>query len=180
MENEIEKKLEETFETLPKDVQEALSSVDVSQKIMEVAKTHGILLDAVETLSDETTMVMLGLENPNEFPGGIEAKLGVSKEKAEQIAKDIDTQIFEPIRESLKKIYSEEEGPGAGERPAQMSPLSEISRDDILPGQNIPQGSLIEQKLGGAIKTTREEVPFQVPTRDEKKYIVDPYREPAE
>lgn len=101
--------LEKLYETLPKNVQEAISSVAIAEKIQEIAKKNGLHIDEAGIVSDEATMVMLGIEHPNDFIDGLKNKLKLPQEKIVALAKDVDKEIFEPIKESLMKIYQEQE-----------------------------------------------------------------------
>ncbi|MFA5838706.1 MAG: hypothetical protein WC849_02105 [Candidatus Paceibacterota bacterium] len=108
--NEEKNPLEKLYEELPQNVQEAISSVAVAEKIQEIAKRNGLHVDEAGIVSDEATMVMLGIENPKDFVDGLQNKLKLPREKVVELAKDVNKEIFEPIRESLRKMYENEEG----------------------------------------------------------------------
>lgn len=108
-ENQEKNPLEKLYDELPKNVQEAISSVAVAEKIQEIAKKNGLHIDEAGVVSDEATMVMLGIEHPNDFVDGLKNKLKLPQEKIVALAKDVDKEIFEPIKESLMKIYQDQE-----------------------------------------------------------------------
>ena len=97
-------------------MQEAISSVAVAEKIQQIATKNGLHIDEAGIVSDEATMVMLGIEHPNDFVDGLKNKLKLPQEKIIALAKDVDKEIFEPIKESLMKIYQNEENLIADER----------------------------------------------------------------
>ena len=111
MQNQEQKEnsLEKLYEQLPQNVQEAISSVAIAEKLQEIAKKNGLHIDEAGIVSDEATMVMLGIENPKDFVYGLQNKLKLPREKVVELAKNVDKEIFEPIRESLKKMYTDEE-----------------------------------------------------------------------
>lgn len=111
MQNEEQKEntLEKLYEQLPENVQEAISSVAVAEKLQEIAKRNGLHIDEAGIVSDEATMVMLGIENPKDFVDSLQNKLKLPREKVVELAKDVNKEIFEPIRESLRKMYEDEE-----------------------------------------------------------------------
>ncbi|TSD03181.1 MAG: Uncharacterized protein Athens071416_242 [Parcubacteria group bacterium Athens0714_16] len=108
-ENQEKNPLEKLYEALPKNVQEAISSVAVAEKIQEIAKRNGLHIDEAGIISDEATMVMLGIEHPNDFVDGLKNKLKLPQEKIIALARDVDKEIFEPIKESLMRIYKDQE-----------------------------------------------------------------------
>lgn len=103
-ENKI-KKIQERYLDLPEDVQKALFSTQTSDAIFEVGKKHGLAIDKMGELADETGLVMLGMTKPSEYIRNLEKRLSVEVTKAKEIAEDINQKVFSPIRESLKKIH---------------------------------------------------------------------------
>src|SRR3989344_6311716 len=102
------KKMEEIskrFLDLPEDIQKALFSADTSDAIFEVGKKHGLAVDKMGELADETGLVMLGMTKPSEYIKNLSQRLAVEPEKAKAVAEDINQKVFAPIRESLKKIH---------------------------------------------------------------------------
>lgn len=99
------KKIQERYLDLPEDVQKALFSTQTSDAIFEVGKKHGLVIDKMGELADETGLVMLGMTKPSEYIKNLENRLGVPVLKAKEIAEDINQKVFSPIRESLKKIH---------------------------------------------------------------------------
>jgi len=99
--------IQQRFESLPEDIKEAISSIDTTNTILEIGKTNNIQIDEMGELVDETSMVMLGFTKTSDFVSNIESRLGVSKEIAEKLVKEINEKILLKIRESLKKITEE-------------------------------------------------------------------------
>src|SRR3989344_4653764 len=90
---------------LPEDVQNALFAKETSDAIVEIGKKHGLTIDKVGELADETGLVMLGIVPPAAFIKNLVRRLGVEQEKARAIAEDTNQKVFSPVRESLKKIH---------------------------------------------------------------------------
>src|SRR3989344_238954 len=103
---ELTKKLK----SLPQDLQDAFFSDDVSQNIIDIGKTHGLMLDKTGILGDETTLIMLGVVPTSDFIKNLSEKLGVDKEKAKAIAEDINQKVFQQVRASLRKVHGLPEG----------------------------------------------------------------------
>lgn len=105
--NYSEQILNERFDNLPKDIQEAIIATPWKEKLGQISKKHNLHIDQAGRLSEETILVMFGLEHPNDLIGNIAKHVEVSQEKAETIANDLNQEIFLKIRESLKKIFEE-------------------------------------------------------------------------
>lgn len=100
------------FNKLPKDVQDAILSVNLRSKMQFITKKNNLHIDQAEALENETVFVMLGLEHPANLVANIAKNLEVSEEKAAAIAGNINDEIFLKIRESLKKIFEERKEEG--------------------------------------------------------------------
>ena len=94
------------FKTLPKDVQDALLTVDLRKKLQTITEKHQLHLDQAGALENETLFIMLGLEHPKDYIRNVSRELRIDAEAAKKIAMDMNEQIFRPIRESLKKIHN--------------------------------------------------------------------------
>src|SRR3989338_2063708 len=103
--------IKEKFEKLPKNLKAAIIAVDYREKITRVGKNFQLNTDKIVALENEITFVMTGLEHPSKFIGNIAKALNLPEEKARAIAEDINTEIFRPVRESLKKIHGISETP---------------------------------------------------------------------
>ena len=104
MDPETQKIITEQIKTLPKDVKEAIISVDYKTKLQEITKRQKLLIDQAGKLEMETTLVMIGLEPLTDFIGNIQRELGVLGTRAQEIAVDVSENIFKPIRASLKTM----------------------------------------------------------------------------
>jgi len=106
--NEQEKNdLIKQFNSLPIEVQKAISSVDFSSKIQNIAKNQKLMLDQAGKLEMETMLVLLGLEPLDKFVDNIVAHVGLSSANASLVAHDVNELIFINIREAIKQVHSE-------------------------------------------------------------------------
>lgn len=171
----------EIYDKLPKDLKDAIFSVDSAEIIQAIGKKYNLPIDKTGELADETGLVMLGLTHPNNYISNLTQRLNTDKETAKKIADEINTQIFAKIRESLKKIHGVEPSPptslfeGPGVRREEI--LKEIEKDETkeeVPGilKGATQTTVFEAK-------TKEEV-LRIPPEEKKYSGGDPYREPIE
>ncbi|MDP3052282.1 MAG: hypothetical protein Q8N42_02120, partial [bacterium] len=97
------------YHRLPKDVQEAILSVDTSEAIREIGEKHKLMVDKIGDLADETGLVMLGVTRPSQYVPHLIERLEVSQEAAQEITEEVNNRILFPIRDSLRKIQQERE-----------------------------------------------------------------------
>lgn len=107
MDEETQKIITAQMKKLPKDVRDAISSVDYKKNLQEIVKKGRLLIDKAGKLETETTFVMLGLEPLNDYVQNISRELEIPRERAVAIAHDADELIFKNIRESLRKMNDE-------------------------------------------------------------------------
>jgi len=129
----FQNKLTTQFNSLPKDVRDAILSVGLNEKLENISKTYALRIDQMTALENETLFVMMGLEPPGKYIANLKRELEIEEVLARKIAEDINAQIFRPIKESLKKIHRVEEGiAGEPEKPA--LPVEKVNAEkDTLP-----------------------------------------------
>lgn len=104
---QLGQEFESRFKTLPEDIQKALTAVASVDTIFAIGKKHGLMVDQIGKMADEIWKVMLGLANPRDFIRNLAGLLGIESEKASAIANDVNAQMFQTVRESLRKIYDQ-------------------------------------------------------------------------
>ncbi len=98
--------IQKRMDALPPDIQALVYSADMGAILHTIGEKHQLHVDQIGALEFEAAAVMIGLTEPANFSQELVDALDVSPEKAEDIAKDIDNQLFIKIRESLKKLPS--------------------------------------------------------------------------
>ena len=93
----------ERFKKLPKVVQKAITSADVSQHMRALATTHKLHLDQWESLENEVQYTLLGIQPAEELAKNIQKEVGVDETTAAALAADISKVVFEPIRKELER-----------------------------------------------------------------------------
>ena len=161
MDTETQKIISDQMKILPKNVVEAIVSVDYKSKLQGITQRQKLLIDQAGKLELETTLVMIGLEPLADYTSNLQRELGVSIEKAKAIAVDVSDNIFKPIRESLYQMNQEmeeagdEEQEGTPEEPPPRSTDSNevgLNRDQIL--NEIENPSLIGKNIQPATLDT--------------------------
>ncbi len=192
MDNETQKLIDSQLKLLPKNVKEAIVSVDYKTKLQEITQKQKLLIDQAGKLEMETTLVMIGLEPLADYIANIQRELGVTSVKAQEIARDVSESIFKPIRDSLYAMNQDNEE-GEGENTEEKGVIqtesrltgprstdsndSDLNRDQIL--NEIENPSLIGNTLNNfqkmAVNTTREiETLDEVPYQQDIKVVDEP------
>lgn len=101
--------IKQKFQELPQDLQDAIFSEDIAASIMAIGKKHHLPIDKVGKLSSDTNYIILGINHPRNYISNLQQHLEVNQDEARSIAKEVNEQIFAPIRESLKKMHAVDE-----------------------------------------------------------------------
>ena len=129
--------LQEKFDSLPQDIQQAITSETVSGNLEILGQKYSLRVDKIGDLIDEVGMVMLGFKKSSDFIGSLSKRLEIDRETAESLAVDIDNDVFKKIRESLRNVQfgsehvdtpEEHEDPDYGHSPTRDSLLKEVER----------------------------------------------------
>jgi len=172
--------LEKRFETLPADVKAAITSPEIANKIQEIAQNHKLHLDQAGILEEEISLVMLGINHPDNFVNKIEERLGLPTEEAVGLAVDVNDEVFMSIRESLMKMHGEDQDAGEeihnGPAEAPVETAEFASKDDILKEIENPTPvrkpiSIADQTIAGPA-TSREVIPEPAPMPEAAKQEV--------
>lgn len=175
--------LEKKLKSLPPDIQQLLTSVEMAEKLKQISDKHGLMLDQTSALSDITSYTMLGLLPSKDFVENVSKEVGINEEKSSALASDISKEIFGSIRESLIRIQeggpaeqmeSEVKKPGTNE-------TTDLDREEILkeiehPEQYAFVDHLLTNPSGGQTETKNVVVESKQAPQP-KRYPVDPYRE---
>ena len=118
-----------TGKIIPEDIRVVILSADTKQKLAGLASKYNLRGVQEGNLEIETNLVLLGLEHPSKFIGNIAKALNLPEEKARAIAEDINTEIFRPVRESLKKIH----GITSDQQPTTSNPQPITQTTPVIP-----------------------------------------------
>ncbi len=200
---DIKQIISERYKVLPRNIQAAITSTDLAPKFQKIADKHSLHIDQNSNLQTETILVMLGLETVDDFLDNVQKGLEINREKAILIAKDVNTEILDSIRESLKKIQKEQEASSAKEveklnitksetsdsldrfagikieeNPPSSSPQYKeegINKDILLKNIEDKAIPMVDHLLENHINNP---VQIEIKKVEEKKpYTTDPYRE---
>jgi hypothetical protein len=114
MEREYTKEeLWKIFEKLPDELKEAIFSGETAENIFNICTRNGIEDERMSKVAKYVGRVLMGLLPPNEFEEILEKEVGIGKEAAKSIRRDVEMLIFYPVRKQLEEIYKIEISPPA-------------------------------------------------------------------
>ena len=155
MEEDLQKQIEERLAELPADVQNAIASSDMEQKLNAIGAKHHLHIDQIGYLQDETLLIMLGFAEMSTFAEALTKALGVPAEEGKALAEEVSNQIFVPIRESMK-AFAEKKSSSPAPVPAA------VPKAEIHPAEKMLMAPTVTK----------------APPAPPADYKTDPYREP--
>jgi hypothetical protein len=171
MDNQLEPKdiFEDEFDSLPENIKEVLASPETATALEGLGKKFGIQLDQLDDLFEQVGFVLLGITLPRDFVTSLQSKLGLPREQVNQIAKEVNEKIFQPIRESLKEVHGEEGDLPTETLTEKVEPIISTSIPTPIPEQTVESFKnlgidQINQTAGQAENPVPENLPIE---RDE-------------
>jgi hypothetical protein len=138
------KTVDERFNNLPKEVQDAILSTDYQSKLMEIGKKNGLNIEEVGKLDMTTTQMMLGAIHPEDYGGRVEQTLAIPKDRADAIAQDVNEKILKNIRTTL---ISHTENMKKVEQPEPKVPLPPYKKPEPKVVASAPTPNYTEIKM---------------------------------
>jgi len=185
---EIQQLLKERFQTLPKIIQDVITSGDIKTELTAITSENHLHMDQAGGLQMAVMMILLGVEPMSDFVKVIEEESKVSHETANAIAERLNTKVFAPMREHLQAL---------SEGMSEASETSEASEAPHAPPSNTvtPSSAASPNTAGNTPPTTQPETPTPPasetsptnatpatpsPIVHEAQKPSDPYHEPVE
>lgn len=135
MDTDAVKQIQDRLAELPADVRAAIQDAELDKKVREVGAKNNLHIDQIGELGDEVMLAMLGFSPLESFGARLAQVLAMDPAAADKLAADIGTEIFAPIRESMKKWAAERAAP-APKVDAQPAAVLQSSQ-----GPTLTQGS---------------------------------------
>lgn len=100
-----EEAINERFESLPEHIQELITTEQVEKLVSQIGKSHFLGRDKVEILEQIVTLILLGFINLRDLKQVLSEHLFLNYAHTIALAKELQTEIFAPIRGDLEQIY---------------------------------------------------------------------------
>ncbi len=189
------KDLHARYVALPDRAKDFLSE-EGAAAVTRIERAHRLHVDQAGVLYRIMMATAVGLLPAHQFVATVRRELGLSNDDAKEIAKEVNREIFIPLRELLRPRPPQERAAGAAPPLAEEAPL-----DPVAVGT--PRTPLLQQDTGGAaappLETQRLSSVASLPARERTVAEVraklpprgsgaegraraaqDPYREPIE
>ena len=175
------------YHRLPKILQEAMSSEESVKIFQNIAKKHELQIDQTGKVAEQVSFVILGFAKAEDFVTNLKKKLHLSDEKIQTITKDLNEQIFAPIKKELvetykkdfsqPQVFEEKHSDSSTEREQILKDIEDPVEPSPIP--DAKPKTLLDDKLGNRVKLPKEEKRIDHREKDWKQPL-DPYREPTE
>lgn len=106
MQKYSEQQYNEIFQKLPPEIKDAIASSDTVNHITVIGKKHNLHIDKIGDLVDLTYDVMMGIVGTKDFVSELQNALGVTAIEASILARDIDENVFKPVKEVMLHLYA--------------------------------------------------------------------------
>lgn len=95
------KTLDERWSNLPKEVQDAINSINYQNTLVEISQENNLNLSQMNDLDMITAQMMLGTIHPEDYNAKLFQALNMPKEKVDMIYSEVSEKILKSIRTKL-------------------------------------------------------------------------------
>ena len=103
---DISAQFAERFATLPKVVQDAITSADVQKHMRDLAESHKLHVDEWQVLENNVMLTLLGFQPVAEMPTRLQQSLNITAEVAAELSQSVSDIVFKPIRGEMERALS--------------------------------------------------------------------------
>ncbi|MFH1366198.1 MAG: hypothetical protein ABIG99_02325 [Patescibacteria group bacterium] len=101
MTEKLKQTIKEEVGKLPKENQDVINNFGWEKISEEIGKKFLLTESEINDLQVETLLILIGLQDPDEYAQNVENNIGTSKAEAEKIADEVLQKIFTPINDIL-------------------------------------------------------------------------------
>lgn len=177
---EIEKNIIEILKALPPVISDSIASAELDKLIEAIGDETGLRVDQMGELYTQTVLVLLGLSKSDNFPKEIEKNLGISQDRAKEIADMVGERVFKTILEEIaireeldKKVKALAEDKNTTQK------VSTAAQNPQLPNSQLTQTPPPNPSLTANMLNWQKPEPQKQQPSDTGKPS-DPYREMVE
>jgi hypothetical protein len=107
MDENIKTIFKDQYEKMPPELQKALMASDLRVKLAALMQKYHLHVDKASILENEVVLVLMGMADPDAFVNNAKRELDISPDDARGLARDINEQIFHPVREKLESFIAD-------------------------------------------------------------------------
>jgi len=120
---------------LPAELKETIFSQETADHIYEACAKNKVAENKTPQVAGLVGDVLLGLTLPEEFSKALEKEVGLKKDTATAVSREITRFIFFPVKESLSQLHKIEVAPQAS---AAASQTKKVVSASAAPSQEAP------------------------------------------
>ncbi len=125
--------LDQIYQKLPDELQEAIFSVETADAINNACLSQDVTDERGNKVAELAGQVLMGILLPEEFQKSLEKEGGVKKDAAMNIARDITRFVFFPVKESIRQLHAITEGTSsAPPQTKKVTPVPEAPEKEAL------------------------------------------------
>ncbi|MDQ3075748.1 MAG: hypothetical protein M3Q34_01320 [bacterium] len=122
---ELQKKIAEFYVKLSPKTQSVFGSQTWLETLRKINTRHSLTEEQIQALGTETTLVLLGITNRDEYEKVLNEELKLPKEKFENILEEINTFVLNPIITELSENYNKNLN-NIKDKPVKETPKEEV------------------------------------------------------
>ncbi len=126
----LDESIKQVMQTLPPPIRNYLGQGKYSVVAQRLVVTYGLHIDQGTILEREIMLLLMGIENPDEFVQALAQEAKLDQETINGIAQDVNAQIFVPLREEMQKAATAPQSP--------PTPMQPPARPVVLPPHYAP------------------------------------------
>jgi hypothetical protein len=100
----IQELVQEQLDSLPESVREAVDSQEWRRKVYDIGRKYSLKIDQLGALEQSTYYTMIGLVPSSQYISELVNQVGVGRDIASSLAKEIDDGVFEDIRSFIMQM----------------------------------------------------------------------------
>lgn len=172
---ELQQKIAEYFAKLSPEMQKVFESMEWLKTLQSISEKYSLNKEQIETLGTETTLVLLGIIQTEEYEENIRKEINLPLEKMEDMILEINSIILSPIREGLSNAFEKNINDLVKEEENKNTNKIKINiAEDFNKVQKVETNySLVDKTKQNSIKDITKEDTTTPKT-------IDPYRMPIE
>ncbi|MBX4216209.1 hypothetical protein KW797_04665, partial [Candidatus Parcubacteria bacterium] len=141
--------IQKAVAALPPEFQDALADSFIANKILEIGKRRTLNVEQIGKLHDITLLSVLGLIPGTRVGETLAQDLAVAPASAQQILTDINTEVFDGIKQKIRarmeaEALKKEETPTVETPSLNIEDHTTLDRDEILKGIEEPHPAVLK------------------------------------
>ncbi|MFA6050479.1 MAG: hypothetical protein WC761_04765 [Candidatus Paceibacterota bacterium] len=97
----------EIFYKLPPEIKDVIVSTSTTEHLFKIGEKHSLHIDKIGIMTDLAFDVMMGIVASKNFVAELQKELEISALDASTLARDIDENVFRPIKNTMVSLYGD-------------------------------------------------------------------------